>query len=509
MKTESIMYDTFILILTNTLVKLMSLIYRSITIRLIGAEGLGLTEMMMPFYSLLIVIASLGIPPAMSNCISSADSKADIGSVLKTATILLCISSTVLTALTCVLVPLFGEFIFPDKRMIPGFYVLIPSVFLISLFSVLRGYFQGTHQTSFIGRSQAVEQFIRIATGIALLSFLVRYHAALPLLIIGVATASLLGETGGGIYLWKKYRKQRVKTAPRFNRSAAIKMLRSGMPITMSRLILSVTTTLQATIVPNAMAQMGASPGEAAAFFGLFSGVALTVLHLPSVITGALITPLIPAIADSDHRNHASRNRRISKSILFTNITALPILALLFYFAKEICAILFASPEAGPMLSMLCLGGIFLYLQQPIVGILQGMNRFSRIFIHYCIADLLYIAALWYLQHYSLFTTERFLFLFIINDVILFFLNYFYLKKITGFRINVWKAYFAPIIALAAGFTLMIFSYQQLTGTPLTEFMSMILSALLFLLCYSFTLYLSGVIDKKTISSFLSLHKHH
>lgn len=160
------------------------------------------------------------------------------------------------------------------------------------------------------------------------------------------------------------------------------------------------------------------------------------------------------------------------------------------------------------MLSLLCLGGIFLYLQQPVVGILQGMNRFFRIFVHYAIADVLYIAALLYLQYRAAFTVERFLLLFILNDVMIFALNYGYLKKITGFRINLRKAYFAPVIALAAGFIPMNFSYEQITAMPLHGLLSMTLSALLFLLCYSFTLYLSGVIDKKAISSLLSLHKH-
>lgn len=509
MKTESIMYGTLILILTNSLVKLMSLVYRSITIRLIGAEGLGLTEMMMPFYSLLIVIASLGIPPAMSNLISTARKKADTGSILKTATILLICSSLLLTVFTTALLPFLGKYIFSDPRILPGFYVLIPSVFLISLFSVLRGYFQGTHQTSYIGKSQVVEQFIRIAAGISILTVLVKQQAPLTQLIVGVALASLLAETGGGLYLHRAYRKQNRRESPCFQRKTARRMLRSGAPITMSRLILSLTTALQAIIVPHAMVQAGASQSEAAAFFGLFAGVALTVLHLPSIITGALITPLIPAIADSDHRNHSTRNRRISKSILFTNITALPILALLFYFAKDICRILFASPEAGPMLSFLCIGGIFLYLQQPVVGILQGMNRFSRIFLHYCIADSFYIASLLYLEYRTAFTIERFLLLFIINDIIIFGLNYFYLKKITGFRIHVGKIYIAPVIALTAGFIPMIFSYQQLLGIHCTNFISMLLSAMLFLLCYFFTLYISGVIRKETISSLLSPHKHH
>ena len=56
MKKESVFLGASVLILTNGTVKVLSLIYRGVLIRLIGAEGLGLTELMSPFYSFLLVI---------------------------------------------------------------------------------------------------------------------------------------------------------------------------------------------------------------------------------------------------------------------------------------------------------------------------------------------------------------------------------------------------------------------------------------------------------------------
>ncbi|MEG2639621.1 MAG: oligosaccharide flippase family protein, partial [Clostridiales bacterium] len=64
MVRESIVLGTGILILTNFAVKILSLIYRGVLIRLMGSEGLGLSEMVMPLFSFLLVLASLGIPLA-------------------------------------------------------------------------------------------------------------------------------------------------------------------------------------------------------------------------------------------------------------------------------------------------------------------------------------------------------------------------------------------------------------------------------------------------------------
>ena len=287
-------------------------------------------------------------------------------------------------------------------------------------------------------------------------------------------------------------------------------MLRTGAPITLSRIVISLTSAFQAVIIPRILISQGASIGDAATFYGLFAGVALTVLHLPSVVTGALTTPLMPAIAAADGcGNHRLRNERIGKSILFTNFTALPILALLFYYAEEICGLLFASPQAGYYLAFLSLGGIFLYLQQPVITILQGMNRFSRLFIHFCVADILYLAALAALWICGAFTDERFMAVFIANDLMLFGLNYFYLKRITHFRLSFIKTYAAPLVASAAALITVISAEKYIMQTNITNLWSMILSACLFFLMYVFTLYISGTFDKELISSLLSRRKHH
>ena len=238
--------------------------------------------------------------------------------------------------------------------------------------------------------------------------------------------------------------------------------------------------------------------------------MALTILHLPSIITGALITPLIPAIAEANStHNTALRNLRISKSIMFSNLTALPILAILFYFAEDICNILFASPEAGTILSILCIGGIFLYLQHPLIGILQGMNQFRQIFIHYLIANALYIATLYYLYLSDNFSVLLFLIIYTLDDLFIFTMNYIYLKKITGFKINVLKVYINPFIALVSGFIVMIFFEKNIMQTDTTNILSMMLSACLFIICYLIILFFSGTLNKRIILSILSSHKRH
>lgn len=509
MKKETIIYGTAILIATNLAVKVMSLVYRGILIRLIGAEGLGLTELMTPLFSFLLVVASLGVPLAISNFISAEQNTNRVMSILKTGTKLLLFNSLFVSIIICLLFPLIKDLIFTDDRIILGFFALLPSIFIISIFSALRGYFQGSHRSSVIGKSQVVEQLLRIVCGTVIVYFFLSKGYSLALILVGISFATFLAETGGGLYLLYRYKRDKPPKTGHYESKIARRMLRTGTPITLSRIVATLTMTCQAVLIPRAMISGGATLSEAATFFGLFSGVALTVLHLPAVITAALTTPLIPAIAAADScHNKALLNRRITKSLCFTTFTALPILTLLYYYAAPICDILFASPEAGPMLSLLCLGGIFIYLQHPVTAVLQGLNRFRRIFIHSCIADSSYLVSLFLLGRSGYFSVQWLILLFILSDVLMFFLQYFYMKQITGCKICFTRTYLLPLVSCVAGLLMMLFFENKIMQTNFADIVSMILSACVFLIVYFFTMLISGAFDKHFISRLLFPKRH-
>lgn len=508
MKKETILYGTAVLITTNLAVKVMSLVYRGILIRLIGAEGLGLTELMMPLFSFLLVVASLGVPLAISNFISAERDNKRIITILKTGTLLLTFNSVVVSAVILLLLPFLKELVFTDDRIVLGFLALIPSVVVISVFSALRGYFQGSQRSSIIGKSQVVEQLARILTGCAIVIWLLWHGYDIILVLVGLSAATFLAETCGGIYLLIRYTKDRPRPKGSFEKRMAKRMLRTGTPITLSRLVASLTFTCQAVLVPKALIAGGASLSDAATFFGLFSGVALTILHLPSVVTGALTTPLIPAIvAASSTHNRPLVHSRIRKSLCFTTFTAIPILALLYYFGAEICDILFAAPEAGPMLSLLCLGGIFIYLQHPIIAVLQGLNRFRRIFIHYCIADFSYLIGLYLLGRSAYFSINGFILLFILNDVLMFFLNYAYMKKITGARIPVIQTYLMPLLSSIGGFIVMMPAEKWFFAAGISEIINLLLSAAVFLIVYCAVMIISGALPFSSVLNLLARKK--
>lgn len=495
MARESLIFGTAVLILTNLLVKILSLVYRAVLVRFIGAEGLGLNEMIMPLYSFMIVLASLGIPLAISNLVSGDIEKRRTGAIVKTGAILLVLNSFLITAAVVVAFPLIKPFIFTDERVYLAFLFLIPTVIVISFASALRGYFQGSHQTSYVGKSQVVEQCARVLVGCGLVFWLVPRGYSLVIILAAISGATLIAESIGTLYLWRKFRRlhpQILKEA-HYQKHLARNMLRMGTPVTMSRLLSTFTSSCQAILIPKALLLSGFSTSMAATLYGYFSGVALVVLHLPAIVTSAITVPLIPAIAEAAAANNdAVLKSRIDESMIFTSYTSIPLLTLLFYFAAPICDILFASPQAGPMLSLLCLGGIFLYLQQPVIAILQGLNCFKAIFFNLLVSDAVYISLLFYCYLRGSFSITMAILLFIVNDVFICGTNMLYLRYKTKIRFSFLDILVKPLLSSFAGLSAMEIFNKNLPLLQGESVLQILLKSIIFLIVFAFTFFLCG-----------------
>ncbi len=501
MVRESIILGTGILIITNFLVKILSLVYRGVLIRLIGSEGLGLSEMIMPLFSFLLVIASLGIPLAISNLISADIKREKYMTIFKTGLYMLLLNGVIVTLVALLLYPVITEYIFTDSRLYLAFLFFFPSVILITVFSAFRGYFQGSHQSSQIGKSQAVEQIVRVVVGIALVYFLLQRNFPLSVLIAGLSAATFFAEFAGGAYLWRRFSQENKgkKERGHFSPAIAKDFLKMGSPLTFSRIFTTLAISCQAILIPKALVLSGYSLSEAASLYGYFSGVAITVLHLPAIVTSAITTPLIPAVAEAQEQHNTKLlHKRIRDSIIFTSYTAVPMLAFIFYFATPICDILFSAQEAGPMLSLFCLGGILLYLQQPIVAVLQGLNYFKQLLLCLFIGDGAYIIMLFACYLRQDFTIEMGIIAFIINDIILLTSYIILLKRKTGVKMGLIRNTLFPLFYSLAGLCVTYILKQHLNITEL-NITAILCFGVVFMLIYFIGLL---IFDRKNLALF-------
>ena len=404
MPKRTFVYGATILLGANLLNRVLGFAYQYLIMNHIGGEAYGLFNMVFPIYMLALVLTTAGIPLAIAKMVSeevSLGHQAQAQAIFRLAFWILFISGAVVSTVLYFMTPFLTHRIFPDPRVLTIFQICTPAIFIVSISSVFRGYFQGLQNMVPTAISQICEQLIRVAVGytaaIRLLNTGVEWAAA------GLALGMLAGETVGLLVIAIQYRHalpkfQEEGRQPRYSsRLILIKLWHLASPVTAGRLLSTGLSALDAMLIPLRLQVAGYGAREATTLFGQLGGSAFTLLTFPSVFTFALATSLVPAISEAAARRqlHVVRARS-TEAIRLTILIGIPCLIILFYFSRPLTSF-FKSTEISPILRVLAIGGIFSYIQQTTTGILQGLGKVHLPVLHSIVAAVIRIPILVYL----------------------------------------------------------------------------------------------------------------
>lgn len=385
------------LLVCNFISRLLGFVYRIVLVRLLGAEGIGITEMVGPIYSFALVTAGLGIPLAMSHLLAAELGRHNyhnLPRIQRGGMTLLCAMGAVVSLLCFIFAPQLIERFTSEPRGLVYLRIICPAIFMVTVCSGLRAYFQGTKQIYVIGLAQNLEQLVRVGAGAGLVVLALPY--GLEAAVAAVAAATVLGEFCGLLFILRQYRKQRItpEREPDISRRRMLgHFFGFGMPVTLQRLLSSGILMLQAMLIPQILQQTGSTAAEATSAYGSFSGVALSLIHLPGIFTATLVMALLPSIAESGS-DRMQLSRRINQSLHITAVIALPFMLLFHQYAEPLCRWLFKAPEAAPSLRILASAAFFIYMQTALDGILQGMGRVKSLLVVLGLSGMVYIGAL-------------------------------------------------------------------------------------------------------------------
>ncbi|MFW5996290.1 MAG: putative polysaccharide biosynthesis protein [Halanaerobiaceae bacterium] len=351
--------------------------------RLIGDVGVGIYEKAYPFYSILLVFSTAGLPIALAKLISERTAKGQYRYAYRIFRVCLWLSiitglllSVAMMGLAKPLIRLFGW----KMETLYSILAITPAVFFVSIMATYRGFFQGLQNMVPTAISQVTEQFIRIVTIIVLVYILIPYGVEYG--AAGATFGAVTGSIAGLLILLIIYRKKREKIwkfkdttpAEKFNSlKIARKILFLAGPITFGALITPLMRFIDSAIVPARL-----EAGNFSSPTGLFGqfGMAMTLVRFPTILTLSLATALVPAISGAFARkDQAQIKHRTESSLRLTILLSLPAAAGLFILARPLTAVIFGSPESAIPLRFVAAGVLFISLKQISGAILQGMGK--------------------------------------------------------------------------------------------------------------------------------------
>ncbi|MFZ5925207.1 MAG: putative polysaccharide biosynthesis protein [Bacillota bacterium] len=398
MKAQSFLRGTVVLVAAGIVTKVLGALFTIPLTRLIGAEGVGLLHMASPVFVTALVLCVSGIPVATSKLAAERLATGDRPGARQVLLVSLALMLPVGTAFSLALYAGAGfitTFIVKDPRAFFPLRYLAPAVAVVSVSSVLRGYFQGHRTMVPTGTSHVLEQIVRVAVGLGLaylflprgvqwaaagsaMGSLAGAAAGLALLVVFFLVTERQDLDAGGRRPLRRALpgKQPEATPPATAFETAKRLVSLAAPVTLAALVGPLLEALNAIIVPARLQFAGFSVVQSTELYGRLSVMALSLVALPGVAAAAIATSLVPQVAAAYAGGKLRRGRELARqAVRSALVVGIPATVGLAVLPAQICAFLFGDPGGGVPLSAMAFSSVFFCLQQTTAGVLNGIGK--------------------------------------------------------------------------------------------------------------------------------------
>lgn len=424
----------------------LGLVYRMLLARFLGSEGLGIFQMIFPFYIALVTLAVAGTPVAISQMV--AEGRAPVSRLLKTATLIVLTISLPLMVLVVLWARPLALTLYHDAAMAPLLWALAPALIAVALASVLRGYFLGRQEMTYPAAAQVVEQLFRVAILFLLVTLLGghlfpnRPLVAVWLIPFGEGISLVILALG-----FLNRDRAALHSGPRPT-DLARAILRLSVPVTLSRLLGSAIGVIEASLIPLRLQLSGMSRAGALRYFGQLTGMALPLILFPTALTVSLSTNLIPAIAKANSAgDHATVQRYISDALAATALLTVPVTFVLLTLGLPLDDLFFGAKVSPGVFIPLVVGGFFLYFDIAFAGILRGLGRTDLPLWNDLLASLVEVGLIWFLATNPGRGREGIAIAVAVSFALSSVLNLWQVEKLTRVRIHWLRVFSKPVMA--------------------------------------------------------------
>lgn len=418
--------STLILIVGALLTKLLGFIIKIIFNRTVNEADINLYSIIMPTYSLLITLAQLGFPLAISNLI--AENKTTSKKILFSIIPVSLLINIILITLVFLTAPYISNNLLHNKD---AYYPIISIAFIlpfISISSIIRGYFFGKQQMFPHTLSNIIEQLFRLLLIIILLPKILKYGTIITVSVY--ILLNILSEIISVIvFLFFAPKNFSIKKKDLTPDITIIKdILSIAIPTTSSRIIGNIGYFFEPIILTYTLTICGYSNNFILSEYGTYNAYVLPLLTIPSFFILALNTSLIPEIS-KNRNNKKIVIKRLKQSLIFSFIIGLVSNTFVYIFTKDILNIVFKTSKGIEYIKFLSPFFVFLYLEGPLASTLQALNYAKYTMTVTIITTIiklltLFIFSLLHIGLYGLLISE------IINIFLILYLNSIKIKKI-------------------------------------------------------------------------------
>lgn len=391
-QAKSVARGISVLAVTGIVNKVIGVFFSIPLARILGDTGLGLFQTVFPTYNLLLTVSSAGLPVAVSRLVAHYLARNDPRNakrVFRVAlSMLICIGlffSLLMLLSNAFLVRLVGV-----EEAAQGFRVIAPCVALVCALSAFRGFMQGQQNMVPTAVSQVVEQVGRVAISLPLAAIGMRRSMAEGAAgaLIGITLVEALALLYMVVRYWLRRSdfdtyQQLSADSPVSRKKLMFRLIVISVPITISACIIPLSSFIDSALMVNRMVISGLGRDTATALYGIFSGMVIRLINIPTALALAISMSLVPAVsAVKAVEDKAAIRRESTNGIRYAFLIGFPCSIGMSVLAKPILSFFYLetlSSErlqiASELLTVSSLTVVLFMVVQATSSILQGLHK--------------------------------------------------------------------------------------------------------------------------------------
>lgn len=368
------LWNTILLTATSVLMRLLAMSFQVYLTQQIGAEGIGLFELLMSVYGLATALAISGVKLSTTRLVLEAAARqhARPDSSMR---LCLCYALTLGTAAGGLLYAVSdtaATLWLDTPELASCLRVLAFSLPCLSVSSCLNGFFTAKRQAGRVAVNQTLEFSFHMALTFGAL-WLARPETPQRACLLLVC-CSCLSDLFSASVAWLLYRGQREgpAQAPLF---LLRELLNIAVPDAVGSWVRSGLVSAKHLLIPKGLRRCGLAAGQALAAYGIVQGMVLPLLSFPSVLLGTVSGLLVPEIAEGRALGRQKQLQSVMQRVLrLTLLFSMFAAGMLLIYGGALGRLLYHSREAERYICLLAPLVPLMYLDTAVDGMLKGLG---------------------------------------------------------------------------------------------------------------------------------------
>ncbi len=477
-----------LLAVASIISRIVGLVYRIPLTATIGKTGNDFYGTAFSIYNIILIISSYSLPLSVSKLVAAKVGNRryqDAFRIFKGAMGIAIVSG----GLGAVCVYYFADFFTGTLLKTPlsaiALKVLAPTLFVVAILGVLRGFFQGLNTMMPSAISQVAEQIINAIVSVVAAYMLVSYGKKVGAVLgdpEGYAAAygaagGTLGTASGAffallfmLFVYLVYRRRFMRKVSRDHHKNVAgygqvlkALLLTIVPVLLSTTVYSLSTLIDQGVFKNIALLQGYEARQISEWWGVYSGQFIVLTNVPISIASALAASSVPSLAAAFHGKEFDKvNAQIEIATRFIMVIAIPSAIGMAILGGPLNRMLFQDNDPSTMYIMM-LGTVsiaFFALSTLTNGLLQGIDHMMSPVIHSVISLLVHVLVLIVLMEFF----DLHIYAVVIANNIyglgVCILNAIAIRKHSGARTDLQKTYIIPFFSAVVMGIAVFVSYE-------------------------------------------------